>query len=74
MLYIVTSSSKTQSVTKVKKAKKVVGGIASKEPKTGLPCPRPISKDMQKELVELKEKYGALEAQYRKLLNELEGK
>ena len=59
--YEIATPSKTPVLHMQKQSEKVVGGIASKEPKTGLPCPRPICKDVQKELVELKEKSSALE-------------
>jgi len=43
-------------------------GCAEKQPKSTLPCPRSSCKEMRKELAGLKERYGELEAKYRRLL------
>ena len=42
-------------------------GFAEKQPKSTLPCPRSHCKEMGKELAELKERYGELNAKYRRL-------
>ena len=62
------SASSSKNTDKSKGDSAHARGWAEKQPKSTLPCPRSSCKEMRKELAELKERYGELDAKYRRLL------